>query len=81
MAATVRIKPQTHRKLRDIAKATGQTMQEALDSAVEQQARKLYWDRVNRDYAALNKDPKARAEFDSELALWDATNNDGSENR
>ena len=70
---TVRIKPETHVKLKEIVKATGQSMPEVLDQAIETLRRSRLLDEANRAYAALRSDPKAwRAEL-AERKAWEAT--------
>ncbi len=56
---------------------TGESIQDALERAVEDRQRRLYLEGLNADYAALRRDPKAWAEFQKENALWDVTNEDG----
>ena len=70
---TVRIKRETHAKLREIAKSSGQSMPEVLDEAVEVLRRIRLLDDTSRAFAALRSDPKAwRAEL-AERELWEAT--------
>jgi len=72
-SATVRIKSETHTKLRDIAKSSGQSMPDVLDEAVETLRRIRLLEETSRAYAALRADPKAwRAEL-AERQLWEAT--------
>jgi hypothetical protein len=78
-SATIRIRPQTHAALKQIAEITGESVQDALDKAVEERRRKVYLEGLNADYAALRRDPKASAEFDADNALWDRTSGDGLE--
>lgn len=74
---TIRLRAQSHRALKEIADSTGQSLQQALDRAIEDLRRKLYLEGLNADYAALRENPKAWQEHQEELALWDTTNNDG----
>jgi predicted transcriptional regulator len=76
-ATTIRIRPTTHQALKEIAAATGQSLQDVLEDVIEDRRRKLYLEGVNADYAALNRDPKAATEFKKELEAWDSTNLDG----
>jgi predicted CopG family antitoxin len=76
-STTIRIRPASHRALKEMAAMTGRSLQDVLDEAIEERRRKLYLEGVNSDYAALN--PKARAEFEKEMAAWDVTNLDGLE--
>ncbi len=74
---TVRLRPKTHKVLKELAEMTGESIQDALERAVEDRQRRLYLEGLNADYAALRRDPKAWAEFQKENALWDVTNEDG----
>jgi hypothetical protein len=80
MRRTLRIRTHTLQLLQGIARATGQSIEQALEDAVDQHARDCYWNRVNRDYAALMKDARARKSFEEETTLWGRTNTDGLEN-
>ena len=78
---TVRIKPETHVKLRDIAQASGQSMPDVLEQAVESLRRARLLDESNRAYAALRDDPKAwKAEL-AERKSWEATLGDDLEDK
>ena len=58
---------------------TGHSLQDELDQAVEQRRRTVYLQGLKADYASLQQDAKAIAEFQKEVALWDITSNDGLE--
>ncbi len=74
---TVRIKSETHAKLRDIARSSGMSMPEVLDEAVEALRRTRLLDDTSRAFEMLRSDPKAwRAEL-AERELWEATLEDG----
>jgi predicted transcriptional regulator len=77
MAETVRIKPETHAKLRELAGRTGETLPELLEKAVEAFRRKQFLVECNRAYQALKSDPKAWAEELKERETWEATLLDG----
>ena len=76
-AITVKVRPETHRALQDLAEKTGESMQDVLAKAVEEHQRRLFWEEVNAAYEALRQDPKAWAEELEERALWDKTLTDG----
>ena len=76
-STTIRIRPESHRSLKEIAESTGQSLQDALDLAIEERRRALYLEGVIADYAAM--DPKSSAQFKEEVAAWDVTNSDGLE--
>jgi predicted transcriptional regulator len=74
---TVRIDPDTHAKLKDLADMTGEPMTALLGKAVEAYRRQKFLEGANADYAALRDDPDAWAEELAERALWDCTLSDG----
>jgi hypothetical protein len=80
MAVTIRLQPKTHKALKETAGLTGESMQEALDKAVEERRRRVYLEGLAADYAKLRKNPKASADFDKENQIWDRAVNDGLEN-
>jgi predicted transcriptional regulator len=74
---TVRIKGETHAKLRSLAEKCGQSMPELLEQAVEALRRQLFLDAADAAYATLKQDTKAwQAELE-ERSLWEATLSDG----
>lgn len=76
---TVRIRPETHRKLKELAAAYGQPMPDILDRAVEMLRRQAFLEANNEAFARLRADPKAWAEELEERAVWDTTLMDGLE--
>ena len=76
-STTIRICAQSHRSLKEIALASGQSIAEVLEEAIEERCRAVYLEGVNADYAALN--PKARADLQKEIDLWDSASDDGLE--
>lgn len=79
MSAMVRIKPETHLKLRQLAKQTGESMPDTLERAVDALYRQQWLQGLAEDYARLRTDKKAWAEELKERALWDKTLGDGLE--
>lgn len=76
-AETVRIHPQTHAKLREMAKHDGRSMADVLEDAIEQLRRRRVLEETARAYAALRDDPEAwQAELE-EREAWDASLADG----
>ena len=76
---TIRLRPDSHLALKEIAQLTGESLQDALVRAIEDLRRKVYLEGLNLDYEQLRKDPKLWAEHQKELGEWDATNEDGLE--
>ena len=76
---TVRIAPSAHAALREIADAKHIPMTEALTNAVETYRRQVFLEGLASDYAALRADPKAWAEEQADLEVWDTAIADGLE--
>lgn len=70
MAATIRLKPQTHKAFKATASLTGESLQDALDNAVQERRRRLYLEGLSADYAAFLKDPKGSVDLDEENEIW-----------
>jgi hypothetical protein len=80
MAFTIiRIRAASHQSLKEIADASGQSLQDALDQAIEERRRILYLEGVSADYAALS--PKVLADLKKEVGMWDVTSLDGLEDQ
>lgn len=71
-SATVRIRPETHERLRQLAEQRGVPMLDVLDAAVERLWRESLLATLNRDYEALRADPQRWQDELQERALWDA---------
>ena len=71
--STVRIPENTHRKLRDLAAATGQPMSAVLSKAVEAYRRQLFFDIVDAQLAELQKDDAAWQDYLQDRDAWDVT--------
>jgi hypothetical protein len=74
---TVPISETGHRVLQELAEQTGQTMMEVLDKALDAYRRKVFFEGLRADYAALKADPEAWADELAEWKLWEATLMDG----
>lgn len=79
MSATVRINPQSHRKLKSLASEMGESMPVVLEHAIEALRRQRFLEQAADDFARLRKDKKAWAEELAERKLWDKTLQDGLE--
>jgi hypothetical protein len=69
----VRIRRETHARLKDLAEISGKTMTDVLDQAVEDYERRAFLDALNDDFAALRANTGAWKEELAERAAWDAT--------
>jgi len=72
-SATIRISPETRKKLRKLASQTGESMQATLDKAVEAYRRKCFLERTNAAFAALRRDADAWKAEQEERTAWDVT--------
>ncbi len=74
---TVPVSESAHQLLSDLAAQTGRSIQQVLDQALEDYRRKVFFEGLAADFAALKADPAAWAEELAERELWDATLMDG----
>jgi hypothetical protein len=81
MAETVRIDPEAHAALSEIARAKHLSLTDALSQAVEAYRREVFLQAMAAGFAALRDDPKAWAEEEAERSVWETTNADGLEGR
>jgi hypothetical protein len=74
---TVRIDPDAHAALLEIARAKHLTFTQVLTQAAEALRREVFFNQMAAGYVAMRLDEKAWAEEQAERALWDQTNADG----
>ena len=74
---TVRVRPHTYRILQALARRSGESLPDALDSIVEETRRSRMFAEASESYAAMAADPDADAAWRAEIAVWDATVGDG----
>lgn len=79
-SAVVKVKPQTHARLLDIAREDDRSMGDVISDLLDRYETERFWAGVKQDIAALEADPDARAQYDAELDAWDSTVGDGLEN-
>jgi hypothetical protein len=77
MSKPIRISEKSQKTLKELAAFKGKTMQEVLDSMLEEKRREAMFDAADAAYAALRNDPVAWKEELAERALWDNTLMDG----
>lgn len=78
-APVVKLKPQTHAKLQEIAKEEDRPMGEIVTFLIDRYERERFWQKVRDDYARLKADPEAWQAYRDEIDLWDQTAGDGLE--
>ena len=74
---TVRVRPQTYRVLRDMARKHNESLLDTLDRVVEEAWRTQMFKEASEAYVTFAADPGAYAEWRTELAAWDVTVGDG----
>lgn len=79
VTTTIRVTRRTRDALREVTEASGRSMQEVLEEALELYRRKQLLEATNAAYAALRADPDAWDELEAEREAWDATLADGLE--
>ena len=79
MSATVRINPESHRKLKTLAEELGESMPTVLEQAIEALRRERFLEQASRAYGELRGDKKAWAAEQAERKAWDKTLKDGLE--
>ena len=77
MTTTVRIKPDTHALLSQLAAESGETMQDVLAHALESYRRQRILAQTNAAYAALREDHLAHKALEDERSAWDSALLDG----
>jgi predicted transcriptional regulator len=70
---TVRIRSDTHAKLKELAEHFGRSMPQVLEEAIEFFRRQKFLEDANRAYAALRQNASAWAEEQAERDAWDST--------
>ena len=78
-STTVRIAESSKSALEEIADKIGATQIEVLAEAIEEYRRKVILDAVNKSFARLRENEKARKEYEEEREDWDGTLADGLE--
>jgi len=76
-STTVRVTEHTHEVLRELAAATGESLQRVLEEAVERYRRERFFADLSAAYGRLAADPAAWKEELAERAELDGTLTDG----
>jgi hypothetical protein len=75
--SSIDVTDSTRDLLHAISQQTGKTIPEILDKAVEEYRRKIFFEGLDQDYAALKADPEAWAQELEERKLFENTLMDG----
>ena len=79
MSATVRINPESHRKLKSLAEELGESMPVVLEQAIEALRRARFLEQASKAYADFRSDKEAWAAELAERKEWDKSLKDGLE--
>jgi hypothetical protein len=74
---TIKVSGQTRDRLKRLADEEHLTMDAALSRALDQVEDARFWQGVRADYARLQADPSAWADYAGELAEWEVATSDG----
>jgi hypothetical protein len=74
---TIRVPDATHAKLQRLAADEGRPIGQVIEELIARYERERFFAELAEDLARLRADPAAAAEYDAELAVWDATLLDG----
>ena len=77
----VRVSENTHEVLRSLSTREGKSMQDIIDTAVEDYRRKAFLEGLSNDYRLLREDAEAWKDHEDESLLWDNTLTDGLDNQ
>lgn len=77
MSSAVRISPESHERLRQIAENEGLSLTEALDRAIEAYRRDRMLSDVNQAYSALKRDPAKWSREEAERGEMEGSLSDG----
>lgn len=75
----VRVSENTHETLRSLSTQEGKSMQDIIDTAIEDYRRKAFLEGLSNDYRLLREDAEAWEDHEDETSLWDNTLTDGLE--
>ena len=76
-STTVRLNRDTHERLKAIAQRTGEQLSAVMDRAIQQEERRLFWQRFHEDVARLRADPDAWAVYKADAKELEGTLMDG----
>ena len=72
----VKVKPDTHAKLRQIAKTQHKSMGDIVTALVDRYEEEQFWQEAKEQLDRLKADPVAWQEYMDEMAEWDAMPNE-----
>lgn len=70
-ATTVKVIPETHARLQEIAREDNQTIGEVITTLVEKYDKERFWDGVAEDLARFRADKDAYQRYRDEFAEWE----------
>lgn len=70
-ATTIKVIPETHARLQEIAREDNQTIGELITTLVDKYEKERFWDGVSEDLANFRADKVAYQRYRDEFAEWD----------
>lgn len=70
-ATTIKVRPQTHARLQEIAREGNQTIGEVITTLVDRYERERFWEGVSEDLAKMRADKKEYNQYRNEFDEWD----------
>ena len=79
MATTVRVDDRLHSELRELSNQENRPIGEVIADAIERYQKAKFWEQARADFQRLRSDPAEWADYQAEIAVWDALAGDGLE--
>lgn len=79
MSVTIRVPPETHERLLELAASRKQPIGQIVAEAVERLASDRFWEEMEAAFEQLYADPDSAADYEADRRGWDATLLDGLE--
>lgn len=74
---TIRVPTTTHERLQTIANQESRSIGRLIEAMLDDYEEREFFTRLGEDFARLQSDPEAWADYQAEMRLWDATLMDG----
>ncbi len=76
-STTIRVPAATHTRLQRIAREEARPIGQVIDALLDDFEKRRFFAGLAEDYARLQADPEAWADYQAETAAWDDTLGDG----
>lgn len=76
-STTIRVPIATHARLQRLASEEARPMGQVIDAMLDDLEKRRFFAGLAEDFARLQADPEAWADYQAETSVWDATLRDG----